>query len=90
MVHILNLIIRNLNSGKAPLYFGYSFTGMRVNAGTTIHLYDMTFRGDGTSLIQNLGILHLHNITMDATGLLAQPLVNQNQAQVYGVVEIRQ
>jgi hypothetical protein len=85
-----NLTILNLNSGKAPLYFDYSGTGMKVNPGTTIHLYDLTLSGDGSSLIQNLGILHLHNVTMDATGLSSQPLVNQNQAQVYGLVELKQ
>lgn len=84
-----NLTIINLNAGHAPVYFDIAGTGMVVSTGKTLHLHDISIHGDGASFIQNQGVLHLHNVIMDATNLSSQPLVNQNEARVYGVVEIK-
>ncbi len=85
-----NLVITNLNAGKAPVFFDNAGAGMILTSGKTLHLYNVFFKGDGTNLIQNLGNLHLHSVTLDATGLSGQPLFNQSTAQVYGLVEIKQ
>ncbi len=84
-----NLVITNLNTGKAPIFFDNTGAGMILSAGKTLHVHNVFMKGDGTNLVQNQGNLHLHNVILDATGLSGQPLFNQSSAQVYGIVEVK-
>lgn len=83
-----NLVITNLNTGKAPVFFENTGPGMSLTAGKTLHLHNVYFTGDGTNLIQNQGILHLHNVILDASDVTGVPLYNQGSALVYGSVRI--
>lgn len=85
-----NLVIVNVNPGLAPLYFDYSGSGVIVNAGNTLHLHDVFLAGDGNYLLHNQGTIHLHDVEMDASGLINQPLFNQGESRVYGMVRIKQ
>ena len=84
-----NLTITNLNPGKAPVYFNTPGAGMVISPGVTVSLHNISLNGNGSSLIQNQGILNLHNTVLDATGITGQALLNQNQARVHGIVEIK-
>jgi endoglucanase len=84
-----NLTIINLNTGHAPIYSSATGAGMTVTAGTTLHIHNIFFAGQGSSLIHNQGTLHLHNIILDATGLTGLPLLNQGESRVYGIVNIK-
>jgi hypothetical protein len=84
-----DLTILNANSGKAPLFLDHTGPGISLSAGTILHMHNLFLKGDGSSLIQNQGVLHMHNITFDAADLTGQPLLNQNQARIYGKVDIK-
>ena len=86
-----NLVVVNLNSGQAPIHLVATGAGMVVNSGRTVHLYNLSFTGACMNLIQNSGNLHLHQVTLDATGVSSYPLKNMGgEARIYGTVEVKQ
>ncbi|HJW30904.1 MAG TPA: glycoside hydrolase family 9 protein, partial [Saprospiraceae bacterium] len=85
-----NLVIKNLQSGQAPVKCTVNGNGIVISAGKTVHLYDLSFTGTCNNIIQNQGVLHLHHVKFDATGVTGQVLLNQGESRVYGLVELRQ
>ena len=84
-----NLVILNANPGEAPVFSATGTAGIQIPSGKTIHLHQISFHGTGTGLVINEGTLHLHTVKFDATGISGPALINQNQATVYGIVEIK-
>ncbi len=85
-----NLVILNVNAGQAPVLCSTSGTGIQIAAGKIIHLHQLALNGSGTGIINNEGILHLHNVRFNPAGINGPVLTNENQATVHGTVEIRQ
>jgi hypothetical protein len=83
-----NLTFININSGHVNVYCGMSGVGITVSPGYNVNMHDISFRGKGTSIIRNEGVLNMYNIILHKNGISAQPLVNLNQAVVNGVVNI--
>ncbi len=86
-----NIVIVNSLSGQAPVHCVVSGAGIVINSGQTVHLYDLSFTGACTNIIQNQGNLHLHHVKFDATGVTSNVLKNLGgEARVYGVVELKE
>ncbi|MBK8833065.1 MAG: glycoside hydrolase family 9 protein [Saprospiraceae bacterium] len=86
-----NIVIVNSLSGQAPVHCAVSGAGIQINSGQTVHLYDLSFTGACTNIIQNQGNLHLHHVKFDATGVTSNVLKNLGgEARVYGVVELKE
>ncbi|MEP6646319.1 MAG: glycoside hydrolase family 9 protein [Saprospiraceae bacterium] len=84
-----NITILNLQSGKAKIYCGYSGVGVLVSPGVTVNLFDLSFRGIGTNMVRNDGVLNLHNVLIHKSGLSAQALTNFQYSTVFGTLDIR-
>jgi len=85
------LVIVNSLAGQAPIHCVSSEAAIVVNSGKTVHLYDLSFTGACTNIIQNQGSLHLHHVKFDATGVSGDVLSNiGGEARVYEVVELKQ
>ena len=86
-----DLVIDNINAGHAPVHCVATGAGIVISAGKTVHLYDLSFTGACTHIIQNSGNLHLHQVKFDATGVTSNVLRNQGgESRVYGLVELKQ
>lgn len=84
-----NLTLLNLQSGFAQVRSDQPGTGIVVSPGMTVHMHHLSFSGEGSTILQNQGQLHLHDVQFDATGLSGYALTNSGEARVYGLVEIR-
>jgi hypothetical protein len=86
-----DLVIVNSLTGQAPLNCVTSGAAIVINSGKTVHLYDLSFTGACTNIIQNQGNLHLHHVKFDATGVTSNVLKNLGgEARVYGLVELKE
>lgn len=87
-----NLVIINLLSGQAPVNCNASGAAIVINAGKTVHLYDVSFTATScTNMIQNSGVLHLHHVKFDASGVSSYVVKNiGGEARVYGLTQFQQ
>jgi hypothetical protein len=83
-----NLTVINLQSGNLKVFCNYAGTGITISPSYTVSLFNLSWRGIGTNLIRNEGVLNLHTVILHKAGLSSQPLLNLNQAKVYGTVNI--
>jgi endoglucanase len=86
-----NLTIMNMQGGLANVYCDVAGIGVTVAAASTVHLHNLSFRGECSMLLHNQGTVHLHSVTFDASGVSGAPFQNvSGEARVYGVVEVKQ
>ena len=86
-----DLVIVNALAGQAPLNCVTSGAAIVINSVKTVHLYDLSFTGACTNIIQSQGNLHLHHVKFDATGVTSNVLKNLGgEARVYGLVELKE
>ena len=83
-----NITILNLQPGYAKVRCNFAGVGINISPSYTVSIHNVSFKGNGSSIIRNEGILNLHNIILHHSGLSSQPLLNLNQARVHGVVNI--
>lgn len=83
-----NLTIINMQPGQVYIHCQQSGAGISISAGKIVHLHQMALSGTGSTILSNLGQLHLHDVRLDATGISGYPLTNGGEARVYGLVQV--
>jgi hypothetical protein len=83
-----DLVVINAQNGHAPIYALGAGVGLVISAGAEVHFHDLRLGGDGTSVVENEGVMHLHDCRIDASGVSGPAVLNSNHGRVYGVVRI--
>jgi hypothetical protein len=74
--------------GSLPIHSASSGVGFLVESTVTLHLHNVTLGGIGTTVIENAGVVHFHNVVIDASEGSTIGIDNRQNAHVHGVVEI--
>jgi hypothetical protein len=83
-----DLVVINEGNGYAPVYAAGSGVGIVIAEGALVHLHDLLLGGQGTTVLENEGVLHLHGCKIDGENVSGVPVMNRNEGRIHGVVVV--